>query len=646
MITIIDKTKPLPPIMVRAPIPETFKTTLEEQKYWEEEKKRSIEGYNDLPGTLYHYIQHQLIQNRYTGEVFHPICRDVDVIIFNEIERAKKEGQNIFFSKGRGVGLSVIGGALCNYHMKFYPGSNTFVTSVSAEHVAAFFGEKIMPVYTNYHPSLQPTLLSKSETTKAAAIKVAVGYKDEYGNDKYGESKITLKETSQTPKSPNAFSGKGAIFGFFDELPLHQRWRALLKSSEYCFIERATGNRIGTLMAGGTFEETLTNAQISLFNEFLNEANIWKFNHVFIPYWMGMHMVNGHSNKEKADEEWEKEHDARLKSKDTSLARAWRLNNPRSIDDILELAGGARFSETINNLIKEQDKYLEKIESGDKENNIRPQELYVSVKLIDTITRGDKTEPIHVEPSNDSHLIMFEAPKAGINYFATIDGTGTGIKSGNIDGSDWCTYIMKEFDPSDGGWCPVMKWKKRPDDPPSAVKFSLLMCQYYDKYGGFKKIWAEGNRGMESAYDLLVNKGFERFISYKKNVEKGTTLGTLTPWQYVVDREYMVNRASVFLEKHIGSIKDRALLRSMLEPIDNNVDDFDSWCMMFIGYRGIDDEREPPKPAMRNYGKLVRNSSGIWVREFKMELVRDANGNVVDEKGNIIDDTNFRKPKM
>src|ERR1017187_9645235 len=132
-ITIIDKIKPLPPIFERTPPPTSFKTTLDEINYWAEENRRCREGYGELPGTLYHYIQHQLIQNRYTGDIFHPICRDVDLLIFTEIEKAKKEGKNIFFSKGRGVGLSVIGGALCNYHMKFYPGSNTFVTSVSAE---------------------------------------------------------------------------------------------------------------------------------------------------------------------------------------------------------------------------------------------------------------------------------------------------------------------------------------------------------------------------------------------------------------------------------------------------------------------------------------------------------------------------------
>jgi hypothetical protein len=164
---------------------------------------------------------------------------------------------------------------------------------------------------------------------------------------------------------------------------------------------------------------------------------------------------------------------------------------------------------------------------------------------------------------------------------------------------------MKEYDPEDGGWCPVMKFMVRPDDPPSAVRQSLLMCRFYDQFHNFQKIWAEGNRGMESAADLLKNKGYGRFISYKKNIEKGTTLGTMTPWQYIVDREYMINKATTFLEKHIGSIKDIDLLRSMIEPIDNNVDDLDSWLMMFIGYKFIDDEKVKKKATYIEKRELI-----------------------------------------
>ena len=62
-ITLIDKTKPASPIYVRTPIP-TFRSEYEKQKYFAENKKRCIEGYGDIPGTLYDYLQNQYLKHR------------------------------------------------------------------------------------------------------------------------------------------------------------------------------------------------------------------------------------------------------------------------------------------------------------------------------------------------------------------------------------------------------------------------------------------------------------------------------------------------------------------------------------------------------------------------------------------------------
>ena len=594
-IIIIDNTKPLPPIFTRKPIPTSFKTTLDESRYWAEENRRSLEGYKDMPGTLYHKCQHQMIQNRYTGEILHPICRDVDFENHWEFQEAKKKGENIFFSKGRGAGFSVDGGCFANYHMKYYPGSNTLVTALGAESIGGFFGEKVMPVYNNYHPAMKPTLITKSETTKAAALKVAVAFKDEYGKIQYGESKITLKETAQTPKSVNAFSGKGAIFGFFDELPLHPRWRGLLKSSEYCFIDRSTGKRIGTLMAGGTFEETLTNEQILQFNEFLNETSIWNFRHVFIPFWKGMHMVNGHSNKKKADEEWEIEHDKRLKSKDPSLARAWRLNNPRTIDDILELTSGTRFKDYVSDLIREQIKV-----------NTKEVIPFQKIKIYDHPTKG-----IYTESDDKPTIQLLSHPKPNVNYFAAMDGIATGTETGGKEGSKIACWIIPEYDPNGISFAPVALYLERPKYVDDGLKTVIRLCKLFDKYGNFKKIWAEGNSGLADTFtNLLRNEGLERFISYRADVSKKGYTDTSKPFQarseYAI--EYQHRFCGMYLEgdkerrilPHIQDLKWNNLLQEMLTPMEANTDSLDAFLQMFIGYPNIDKapEKKPQQPQM------------------------------------------------
>ena len=55
-IQIIDKTKPPAPLYVREPTP-TFTTTYESDKYWDEQRRRWIEGYSGLTGLHYFYLQ-------------------------------------------------------------------------------------------------------------------------------------------------------------------------------------------------------------------------------------------------------------------------------------------------------------------------------------------------------------------------------------------------------------------------------------------------------------------------------------------------------------------------------------------------------------------------------------------------------------
>ena len=66
--TIIDKIKDPAPFFTRVPHPTVFKTTLERQKYWAEQKRIWVEGYNeDVNGMLYWYAQECILKDRVRG---------------------------------------------------------------------------------------------------------------------------------------------------------------------------------------------------------------------------------------------------------------------------------------------------------------------------------------------------------------------------------------------------------------------------------------------------------------------------------------------------------------------------------------------------------------------------------------------------
>ena len=77
-IQIIDKTKPPAPLYVRVPTP-TFTTTYESDKYWDEQRRRWIEGYSGLTGLHYFYLQEWHLK-LIDGSTLRPQFRDTDLL--------------------------------------------------------------------------------------------------------------------------------------------------------------------------------------------------------------------------------------------------------------------------------------------------------------------------------------------------------------------------------------------------------------------------------------------------------------------------------------------------------------------------------------------------------------------------------------
>lgn len=609
---IIDNIKEKSPILVHKPKP-TFRTALEKERYWEKEKIKWIEGIGDIPGTLYHKTQEQWIKDRNSGEILRPICRDADLLIHQTIRDCRREGEALVLIKGRGLGLSVEFGCLTNYFMRVYPGTTSLITSQEKTKIAALFSEKIAFTYDKYDEDIKPVQINRNETTYTAGIKVEISYKDKYGNVQTNISQAICRDTSDRPESASAFSGQGAILGCYDELFLHKRRKELIRSSASCYIDQKTKQTTGFLFCGGTVEDTLTNEQLSELQVLIREVQTtgrlgtMKARLLFIPAWMGTFMTNGWSDERKAKEYWEKEIEALDKLEDKSAVRAYKMNNPMSMDDIFQMTGGGKFEEDVIEKVKEQKKI------------ILSQNIPITkCKLIDM----GHTVKSTVDFKN-GNIHVLEEPKQSVSYFLVIDGVATGKKSGSEKGSNVAGTIVKAFDPSTQPHMPVCIYTERPETVEQSYINLLAQAKYYNQYGGLKGIMAEGNAGnADHFFTFLQKNGYEKYAMVRQDLSGKGIVNTNKTFQYVTSdiRDYQMKQANMFLRKYIDSIKMVMLLDDMLKPLSENADILDSWLMYFVANKDYD------KPFVQKITKiktptytLSRDSSGrtVWVEKYE-----------------------------
>lgn len=608
-LTIIDKIKDPSPIMVRKEKP-LFRTTYEKEKWWAEEKKRCLEGYNNLPGTFYFYNQHCQIKNRQSGATEYPIARDLDLMIFEAIESNWKRGVVSGIIKGRGQGLSTIGGALTNYFMWAHPGSKSLITSKDGKGIEMMFTEKIMATYERLDEDIKPIEKRRNETKQQSFFRGEVYFKNKEGKVDVGISSVICNETSETPRSPTAFSGQGAIFGFYDEFPLHTRNRELLLSSIECY--KHEGKMKGMLVWGGTVEAQLTNEQIAKFEKLVKVSEQYKTDIIFLPYWMGKNMVNGHSNEKLGRQQWEEELEGLERINDEDGIRAFKKNNPWTLEDIFALGKGSRWEDDVSDKINFQ---LQEVKKN-------PPPLTIC-KLVDT-TKGVDTF-VH----KDGKVMILENPKEGELYGVMADGIATGTKVGDEKGSK-AAFIVCKLQTKNGelypSYSPVALYLDKPKTVEESYLQGTSLAKYYNKFGGLKFIAPEANAATIDHYSTYLTKeGMFRYLQRKRDLSGKGYVNTKKIGQYIGDneREWQMRQANVFLRKHIECIKLIPLLEAMLTGVEDNADVLDAWLMFFIAM-GADFDK--PKVVEKQYEHEVRvltklpNGKVVW--EYKKQIIK------------------------
>lgn len=603
-ITIIDKTADPAPIWVRKEKPK-FRTTYEKDKYWASQKKLWIEGYADIPGTLIFKTQELKIKHRVKGHIFTPIARDVDLLIHQIVRDCIKVGEADVLIKGRGMGLSSEFGCFANYFMKINPGSSCLMTSKDKPSIASLFSEKVAVTYDNMDEDIKPVEIRRNETVSAAFLKTEQYFIGHDGHEQLGVSEIVCRETSDNDRSATAFSGRGAILGCYDEIFLHKRWQSLVRSSSNCYVDPDTKQTLGFLWAGGTIEETLTNAELSALQTLVESVQKngrlenMRARLTFIPSWMGTFLTNGWSDEKKAMEWWNKEVEALEKIKDTKALRAFRMNNPMSLQDIFDLAKGGAFEEDVAEKIKAQYAWVL--------SNPQPEEKCQLIEL------GGKVEK---KLDTKGFIEILEPPKPDVDYYLNVDGVATGKKAGGDEGSNVAGTIVKMFDINGLMLAPVCIYSERPKTIEQAYYNLAAQMLYYNQYGGFKGVMAEANVGTADHFSTFLEKhNLGRFVMNRQDLSGKGNSNTQKLFQYVNGpvQDFQYKQANIFLRKYISMIRMKSLLLDLMKPMSENADIKDSWLMWFVG-------------GGRDFDKQIVKKAPIVTPRYRLKLGVDGQG--------------------
>lgn len=586
------------PFFTRKPIPEVFKTEVDRQKYWAKEKKRWLDGYSeDINGMLYFYATQCILKDRITAKLYYPTVRDADVLIFKNIEEGYKKGKAPFIIKGRGVGFSSIGMNLPFYFWKTNPGATCVATSKDKGTLATLFTEKTMIAYDEMHPDIKPDLVRKNQTLSESYLKTGSNYLDHNNKVKYAESIFLCRDTQESEKAATKFSGAGSIYGFADEAPLMPRVFSFFNSAIEIFKDHSLNKITGLLLMGGTVEDTIPREAIVRLRDIWNKAEYMQILPFFIDATYGKHLVNGHSNREKAREEILKRRDELDRLEDKTALNAYIKNNPLDISEIFSMADGAMFDEYTIQVVKSQ---LETIPTETK-------------KIIVPHSIIKRDDVVVANPEKSSGIKILEHPKPNVDYVFGLDSIMTSeLSSTNSGVSDYSFTGMKGIDPSSElQFCPVVLYKERPKTIYQAHETAIRVLQYYNKFGR-AKVTGELNAASEIFISMAIAEGLRNNLIKRRDLSDKGYVDVKKFWFYRNDKikDWQVEATNIYLKKYGHMVWFKEYLDDAMKGENDNKDALDSLMACLYGFGtgdlfGEQKKVEAPRPIVKSLRRVL-----------------------------------------
>jgi len=584
--------------------PSVFKTTYDQEKWWDRTKTKWIEGDQGLSGMHVFYMTQTPIKDRNTGEVALPRYRDCDDWVISKVHdhfwNPSKGALGAL--KRREFGATSIGAALLPlYTQRIFPGSTFGMTSCDKDRIFKAYTDKFSVALTGMDADIRPTITKKAES-KNSNVYLQLQWKTKK-NDKteLQYSDFFTKETASDDKAAKGFSGTGMRAAYYDEFPLHLRRNQLLTSSRPCFMKGA--EQAGFLLWSGTLEEGLTNEDIVEIQNIVKDAELMKTEVLFIPAWWGLIMDDEGNSDEKAGTEWvEREIERLEKAQDKLELRNFRKNYPLYLKDIFDLGSTSFFSEKTVDCLKAQADAIDK-----KPENF----LEIPHKLI---SLNDKVEAEPVNQKNPKFIIQ-EHPKDGVDYFMVIDGVATGKETGGSNKtktknksaqqnkmSKVAAIIVKTFDIATGMvFQPVAYMLDRPNLAQESYPDILELAMYYNKFGRFQKCCAEANAGTADHFTThLERQGKKQWVAKRKDLSGKGNTDTDKYGQYVNDyvKDWQKKELDLLLKKYAHCITMKSIIVDLLQPTTVNADLRSAMMLIPVYFHGTDFEKPPSEPEV------------------------------------------------
>ena len=255
--------------------------TLDFDDFWEEMDYYCYNGFKpkDMPrisGRHFFYLNFcsilRLLPNSSRKTLGAPFYRDLDHMMFLEIENAINKGYGLIVLKPRRIGMSEIGVANCVYESTFFQ-HNKIGICAGKEDKAAEFYDKFKSSLENVHEAY------RNKVTINNADTVKVYYDDTVNKEKkkYGLQSQAFMKTMFADSS--AFEGGSYSMVIFEEAGLFENLVASYQATKPCFMEGA--KQFGMPFIFGTGAEISGNSKG--YKEMASKPHAFNLKKLFIP---------------------------------------------------------------------------------------------------------------------------------------------------------------------------------------------------------------------------------------------------------------------------------------------------------------------------------------------------------------------------
>lgn len=201
-----------------------------------------------------------------------PFYRDLDHMLFLELEGAILNKHGLLITKPRRIGLSEFGAVNCNYEMTFYQRNKIGICAGKDDKAQEFY-EKLRDSLNNVHVSYRSgKIKNNSELLK-------LGYEDRINKQNEEKGLLSIARIKTMYADSGAFEGGSYSMVIFEEAGLFENLTKSFKSTEPCFKEGHI--QFGVPLVYGTGGEIDKGAKG--FKEMWDNCEAYNLKPIFIP---------------------------------------------------------------------------------------------------------------------------------------------------------------------------------------------------------------------------------------------------------------------------------------------------------------------------------------------------------------------------